>query len=113
MNKTTNKLRAKFSPETRFELRPTPPAPFRATQEDEFERLKNRLLTETLLATARPELNVAIRRAANEAAALAWVTFNPLLLFPVLFEEKARHALRHAERQARIYANSPELEVAQ
>ena len=71
MNKTTNKLRAKFSPETRFELRPTPPAPFRATQEDEFERLKNRLLTETLLATAQPELNVAIRRAANEAAALA------------------------------------------
>jgi len=66
-----------------------------------------------LLATAQPELNVAIRRAANEAAALAWVTFYPLLLFPALFEEKFRHALRHAERQAHIYANSPELQVAQ
>ena len=112
MNKTTNKLKAKFRPETRFELRPTPPAPFLASRETEFERLKNRLLTETLLATAQPELNAAIRRAANEAAALAWVTLHPLLVFPTLFEEKARHALRHAERQARIYANSPELVVA-
>jgi hypothetical protein len=112
MNKTSNRLRAKFSPETHFELRPAPPAPFRATQETEFERLKNRLLTETLLATARPELNAAIRRAANEAAALAWVTFYPLLVFPTLFEEKLRHAVRHAERQAHIYAISPELVVA-
>ena len=113
MNKTTdNRLRAKFEPETRFEVRPTPAAPFRATQETEFERLKNRLLTETLLGTAKPELNAAIRRAANEAAALAWVTFYPLLVFPTLFEEKGRHALRHAERQASIYAKSPELVVA-
>ena len=113
MNKTTNKLKAKFGPETRFELRPTPAAPFRATQETEFERLKNRLLTETLLTTGQPELNVAIRRAANEAAALAWVTFYPLLVFPALFEEKIRGALRHAERQARIYAKSPELVISQ
>ena len=112
MNKTANRLRAKFGPETRFELRPAPPAPFRATQETEFERLKNRLLTETLLAAARPELNAVIRRAANEAAALAWVTFYPLLVFPILFEEKLRHAIRHAERQAHIYATSPELVVA-
>jgi hypothetical protein len=111
MNKTTNKLRAKFEPETRFEVRPAPPAPFRATQETEFERLKNRLLTETLLDIAQPELNPVIRRAANEAAALAWVTFYPLLLFPALFEEKIRHVLRHAERQAHIYANSPEFVV--
>lgn len=112
MNKTNNKLRAEFSPETRFAVRPAPPTPFRATQETEFERLKSRLLTEKLLATARPEVNVAIRRAANEAAALAWVTFYPLLVFPTLFEEKIRSAIRHAERQARVYANSPELVVA-
>jgi len=111
MNKT-NKLRAEFSPETRFEVRPLPPAPFRATLETEFERLKNRLLTERLLATARPELNAPLRRAANEAAALAWVTFYPLLVFPALFEEKIGAALRHAERQARIYATSAELVAA-
>lgn len=86
-----------------------PPAPFRATLETDFERLKNRLLTETLLATARPDLNAAIRRAANEAAALAWVTFYPLLAFPELFEEKLQNAVRHAERQALVYANSREL----
>src|ERR1700722_5347930 len=102
MNKTTNKLKAKFRPETRFELRPTPAAPFRATQETEFERLKNRLLTETLLATANPGLNAALRRAANEAAALSWVTYYPLLVFPALFEEKIRVGFRQAERQARI-----------
>ena len=111
MNKT-NKLRADFSPETRFEVRPVPPAPFRATQETEFERLKNRLLTEKLLATAQPALNAPIRRAANEAAALAWVTFYPLLVFPTLFEEKIRTAVRQAERQTRIYASSPELAAA-
>lgn len=108
----TNKLRADFSPETRFEVRPVPPAPFRATQETEFERLKNRLLTEKLLATAQPELNALLRRAANEAAALAWVTFYPLLVFPTLFEEKIHAAIRQAERQARIYSTRSELVAA-
>ncbi len=112
MNKPNNKLRAEFGPETRFEVRPAPPAPFRATQEDEFERLKSRLLTETLLATARPDMNAAIRRAANEAAALAWVTFYPLLVFPLLFEGKARNALRHGERQTRNFHTTRELVVA-
>lgn len=109
MNQLNHRLRAKFSPDTRFEVKPAPPAPFRATQETDFERLKSRLLTETLLATGQPELNVAIRRAANEAAALAWVTFYPLLVFPALFEEKLAAALRHAERQARVFASSREL----
>jgi hypothetical protein len=54
-------------------------------------------------------LNAPLRRAANEAAALAWVTFYPLLVFPVLFEEKTAVAVRQAQRQARIYANSREL----
>ncbi|MDR3377043.1 MAG: hypothetical protein P4M10_00035, partial [Verrucomicrobiae bacterium] len=90
MNNTASKLEAIFGPETRFELLPSPPAPFRALQESEFERLKNRLVTETLLAAAQPESNTIIRRAANEAAALAWVTFYPLLVFPALFEEKLR-----------------------
>ena len=112
MNKNEQKQRPALGPETRFEVRPVPPAPFRATQETEFERLKNRLLTEKLLATAQPELNTPIRRAANEAAALAWVTFYPLLVFPALFEEKVGTALAQARRQARVYANSSELLAA-
>ena len=57
----------------------------------------------------KPELNAPLRRAANEAAALAWVTLYPLLVFPVLFEEKAAAAVRQTERQARIYATSRQL----
>jgi hypothetical protein len=36
----------------------------------------------------------------------------PLLVFPVLFEEKTRAAFQQAERQARIYAGSRELIAA-
>ena len=99
----------RFDPETRFELRPTPAAPFRALQQTELERLKDRLLTAQLARAGEPELNAPLRHAANEAAALAWVTFYPLLVFPVLFEEKTRAAVRQAGHQARIYASSREL----
>ena len=103
------RVAARFAPETRFELQPGPPAPFRATQETEFERLKRQLLTLQLAELPEPELNAPLRRAANEAAALAWVTLYPLLVFPALFEEKAAAAVRQAERQARIYETSREL----
>jgi hypothetical protein len=109
MNKNKTRIRAEFEPETRFELRAGPPAPFRATQENEFERLKNQLLARQLAAAPTPELNTPLRRAANDAAALAWATLFPLLVFPVLFEEKTRAAVQQAERQARIYADSREL----
>jgi hypothetical protein len=112
MNNNKTKVTAGFAPETRFTLRPVTAAPFRANLESDFERLKNRLLAETLDEAERPELNAPLRRAANEAAALAWVTFYPLLVFPALFEEKSRAAVRQAARQARIYASSPELAVA-
>ena len=105
MNRNKTQVPARFAPETRFELRPTPPVPFRAIQETEFERLKNRLLAQQLL-DAAPELNAPLRRAANDAAALAWATVFPLLVFPVLFEEKTDAAVLRAGRQARIYANT-------
>lgn len=109
MNKNQIRVPARFGPETRFEVQPVPPAPFRATQENEFERLKNRLLTRELAEAPTPELNAPLRRAANDAAALAWETLYPLLMFPVLFEEKTQAALRQVERQARIWASSREL----
>ena len=40
MNANYKRLRTKFGPETRFEVRPGPPAPFGARLEPEFERLK-------------------------------------------------------------------------
>ena len=112
MKKNKTFVPTEFGPETRFELRPAPPAPFRAVQETEFERLKNQLLAEQLAAATAPELNPHLRRAANEAAALAWVTQFPLLVFPALFAEKTAAALQQAERQARIYASSRELIAA-
>ena len=112
MNNNENRLRARFAPETRFELRPAPTAPFRVTLEDQFERLKKELLARQLARTTTPDLNATLRRAANEAAALAWNTLFPLLVFPALFEEKTDMALRHAKRQARIFADTRELLAA-
>jgi hypothetical protein len=112
MNTDKNRVNLKFAPEIRFAVKTATAAPFRAALESDFERLKNRLLAEQLDTVQRPELNAIVRRAANEAAALAWVTFHPLLVFPALFEEKTAKALRHAERQAHIFASSRDLLAA-
>jgi hypothetical protein len=100
---------AEFAPETRFELRPVPPAPFRANLETEFERLKDQLLAEQLYLANETRLYAPLRRAANDAAAIAWATLFPLLVFPALFEEKTAAVLRQAKQQARIFANTSEL----
>ena len=108
MNRNRIEAPTKFASQTRFEQRPRPPAPFRATRENEFDRLKNQLLTQRLAEIPVAELNTPLRHAANEAAALAWVTLYPLLVLPVLFEEKTATAVRRAERQARIFKGSRE-----
>jgi hypothetical protein len=109
MNTNYKRVPTRFGPETRFEVKPAPPAPFRATQETELEHLKTRLLVRFLNDLAEPELSPCVRRAANEAAALAWVTPYPLLTFPGLFEEHVQTALLYAERQAGVRARSAEL----
>jgi len=100
---------ARFGPATRFEVRPVPAAPFRALQETELEQLKGRLLRERLARANALGATVPLRRAANDAAALAWVTGYPLLMFPVLFDEKARAALLQALRQDQVRERSREL----
>lgn len=106
MNAVNEKVPTRFGPETRFEVRPVPELPFRAAEETQLERLKSRLLRHELALTVSPELNLSLRRAANEAAALAWVTRVPLLVFPVLFEEKARGAFERLTRQSEIRERS-------
>jgi len=109
MNASHKRLKPEFGPETRFEVQAVPPAPFRAAQESRFEELKRRLLADQLSGVwgARPVSQV--RRAANEAAALAWVTPYPLLVYPVLFGGKAQEGLRVADRQVRVRERSREL----
>jgi hypothetical protein len=109
MNANYRRLPAEFGPETRFVVEPVPVAPFRAVQENRFEKLKAVLLAELLAEAWEPEANSRVRRAANEAAALAWLTQYPLLVFPVLFEEKAHAASVVAARQQEVRQRSREL----
>src|SRR5262245_15073305 len=104
MNANYRRVPTEFGPERGFELRTNAPAPFRKVQENRLERLKNELLFERL--EQEPRFNSYLRRAANEAAALAWVTAYPLLVFPGLFEEKADLALAQATRQEQVRERS-------
>jgi hypothetical protein len=109
MNQRYRRLEAEFGPEARFEVQPVGRASFRVAEENRFEQLKGRLLSGRLAETWGAGGVSRMRRAANEAAALAWVTSFPLLVFPVLFEEKADQALLEADRQQRVRARSCEL----
>ena len=108
MKKNKLALEAQFGADTRFELRPT-----RAASPDagDFERLKNRLLHIRLQETGE-KWEAPLRDAASEAAALAWTTVIPSLVFPVLFEEKIAAAVSQTQRQERILKKSRELIAA-
>lgn len=106
MNRNYKRVPTNFGPEARFEVRPAPPAPFRVLQENELERLKARLVQAQINRLEEFGLATYVRRAANEAAALAWVTPYPTLVFPVLFEEKTAVAFRQAEKQEFIRERS-------
>jgi hypothetical protein len=103
MKNRYERLRPRFAPEVYFDV---DPVPFRARETTELENLKGRLLGQLLAEIVNPAQNIALRRAAHDAAALAWATRYPLLVFPVLLEEKARTALRQWRRQAAIRQRS-------
>lgn len=110
MKTRNNTVPTEFGPNTRFALPVTTTAPtYRSTVENELERLKERLLATELARTTTLNTNVLLRRAANDAVALVWLTPFPLLLLPALFEEKARLARLAASRQALIRDRSSEL----
>jgi hypothetical protein len=100
------KLNTRFEPETRFEFDPLPAAPFRASQEDELEKLKETLLRQALNYAPEGTYYAPLRRAANEAAAVAWATPFPLLFLPALFEELAAKAKNHTRQQGEIMKRS-------
>lgn len=109
MNRNIKNVPAAFGPDTRFEIKPLPAAPFRAVQETKFEQLKSELLRDALTEAPDPGLNSRLRWAANEAASIAWATAYPLLVFPVLFAEKTAATIERARRQEVITQRSFDL----
>ena len=106
MNEKIKYVPTRFALETQFEVKTVP---FRATETTELEKLKNRLLRQLLNEVVDPDQNALLRRAANDAAAIAWATSQPLLFFPVLLEEKAQAALVQLQHQKQVRQRSPNL----
>lgn len=77
-------------------------APVRGPMEGQLEELKSKLLRPVLETISNTELVKELSWAANEAAALAWVTVCPILVLPDLLEEKIRQALEKWEKQQRL-----------
>ena len=111
MNNDKQRVPLRFAPETRFPVDPVVAAPFTETRETELERLQNRLLRQALAETNNPSLYAPLRRAVNDATALAWTAGFPLLLLPVLFQEKALAARLHTAKQQAIRQRSQALMV--
>ena len=105
----TRRIPARFGPQTRFKVKPVPAALVRAQEQDRLTGLKDRLLGERLNEVPDAEALQHCRQAANEAAALAWATAYPLLVFPALFDEKAREAEQRLEKQDEIRQRSREM----
>ena len=89
-----------------FELFPTIE---RGILEGQFAELKDGVLEGELEGTVGVSLQPRIEAAANEAAALAWTTDYPLLVFPALFDEFAQRERLRETRQQKIRARSEKL----
>ena len=109
MKPKRTQLRARFDTPKRFEVATMFAAPLRDARENALEHFKNRLLLSTLDATGDADLYAPLRRAANEAAAVAWMTPFPLLFLPALFDEKVAAACRQFERAQNVRARSRRL----
>lgn len=93
------RIPTRFEPDVRFSLAPV--TGYRGNVDSELERLKNTLVR-SALERVEPELYPVIRRAANEAMALAWATPFPTLFFPLLFEEKVAEGKKFFAKQKKI-----------
>jgi len=102
MNRTAHPVPTRFYGDTRFDVRPQH-APLTIEQvQTRFLRLKSRLLKPVLDHATDPALRRQLRLAANEASAVAWTTPFPLLVLPVLLEEKSADVHRYVVRQREV-----------
>jgi len=104
---TYRRVPTRFARPTRFKVRPTAAPAVRAALNARLERFKDRLLAPHV--NEADEFAAFLRRAADEAASLAWNTPYPLFILPVLLEEKVAAARRQAERQASVLRRSQAL----
>src|SRR5215470_17936462 len=72
----------------------------------ELRHLMNCLLYEHTRAVSDAGVKPWLERAAEDAASIAWATPYPLLVLPVLLDEKLSEARRKAEVQRSIYVRS-------
>lgn len=106
MNARPRRVPTRFAPATRFEVEPRVLHSAAPRPNAEFEGLKEQLLAGHLASANDERLAPALRRAALEATALAWMTGYPLLVFPELLAEKTALARQHATKQAIILRRS-------
>jgi hypothetical protein len=76
--------------------------PIRGHLEAELEQLKARLLCPAMQNITNTELIQKLAWAAHEAAALAWFSVCPILVLPILVEEKLQEALKHWQKQEQL-----------
>jgi hypothetical protein len=81
---------------------PSLSAPIRGQVEAQLEGLKEQLLQAIVEKVSHRGLVAEITWAANEAAALAWCTICPVLVLPVLLEERVRATFAKWEKQQRL-----------
>ena len=91
----------RFDPKVRFGVTSSQPA-WSQSSVSALEQLKERMLGEKLRECLDSSVHLCLRRAAEEAASLAWITPWPLLILPVLLAEKFDQANRQAQRQREI-----------
>ena len=96
MNRTTKSL-------AEFESAAAMARPRRRLLEQELDELKEQLL-KPLHSVGNARLVAELRWVANEVSALAWFSACPILVLPMLLEEKTQQALHRWRRQEQIRA---------
>ncbi len=102
LNTNQRRVPMRFDRQTRFKLKPRFALWSDAQAQSAFEHLKVRLMTPVLDEASDPDLQRQLRLAANEAAAVAWTTPYPLLILPVLLQEKAAEAHQYVLRREQV-----------
>src|SRR5437899_12454123 len=102
----SHNIAAEFEPATRLDSHPASACRHQASGIAALEELKQRLLQETARARSDSATWSCLRRAAEEAASLAWTTPFPLLVLPELFAEKEVEACVRSLRQRDIQQRS-------